>query len=1081
MVVRRLRPLILATFAVTAISTAQSTRERWAVILEEPPVAPKPEGARFADARSSIMSRQAALHETAQSRNLMPLGATQHLLNAIYVAGSEADARSFEGMPGVARVVRLRPIRMAAAPDDMALRLMNTQAAWNTLGGADRAGTGIRIAILDSGIDSTHPAFQDGSLVAPAGFPRVTRESDRAFTNNKVIVARSYIDQLVLGDRPEISRPDDLSARDRVGHGTAVAMLAAGVRHEGSFASASGVAPKAFLGNYKVFGSPGVNDFTFADVLIRALEDAAVVDRMDVATLSLGDVAEWGPLDRCSQNTRACDPFADAIENAVRNYRMAVVVSAGNNGDVGFNLPTPGTITSPGTAPAAITVGASTNGQIYYQSARPEGDGVPADFRRFNIRFADGPLPAAPFTAGLRDVASVADDGRSTTGCRPLGNGTLIGSIVIVNRGDCARPLKVTYAQRAGAVAVLLVQFDGDNAPVPFRGLDGTGIPLASIGATDAQRLRTLLRQNPELRVTLDPAYTTVNAPADEVAYFSSQGPAIGTGAIKPELVAVGTDLAVATQNYDANGSLYSADRYLSVQGTSFAVPLVAGAVALVKQRNTALTASDLKSAVVNSAGGTLTDFDNNGRPVTPARITAVGAGKLDVGRALTTVITADPATISFGAVTTGVLPSIPLNLTNTTSTPQNVRIEAQPTGRISVVPSTFALGSLSTTRVVVRLDARPQPGSYEGVLLISYGTQSIRVPYLYQVGDGVANNIYSLIGDFSQGYVNQGSGNTNERRRMSFKIVDRYGVPVPNVNVRWSVVSGGGRIDQANERTDEYGIGEAFIVLGAQLGEQVFRVEGAGLTQPFSVFVRQLPAIRTGGVVDAASGQSRGLAPGSYISIFGAGLADVTQVFRSPFLPVSLVGVSVSFDAPAQRLSVPGRIHFVSDGQINVQIPWELQGLTGVQMKVSIGDLSSAVLTVPLADFSPGFFEYQDSGSGRQLAAALDGSFALVSGANPVRRGQPIQFYVNGLGRVSNTPVSGEASAADPLSQTLETPVVQIAGRGAQVLFSGLAPGIVGLYQVNVIVPSDAPAGLQPVNLSIGGVAARATSIPVQ
>src|ERR1039457_2036386 len=111
---------------------------------------------------------------------------------------------------------------------------------------------------------------------------------------------------------------------------------------------------------------------------------------------------------------------------------------------------------------------------------------------------------------------------------------------------------------------------------------------------------------------------------------------------------------------------------------------------------------------------------------------------------------------------------------------------------------------------------------------------------------------------------------------------------------------------------------------------------------------------------MDAASIRTDfGLAPGSYITIKGTSLSDTIQVFSTPYLPVSLSTVSVSFDGGG--LSLPGHLHFVSPGQINVQIPWEFQGQSSVAMKVTIAgntaDLQSTVYTVPLANYAPAFF----------------------------------------------------------------------------------------------------------------------------
>jgi uncharacterized protein (TIGR03437 family) len=244
-----------------------------------------------------------------------------------------------------------------------------------------------------------------------------------------------------------------------------------------------------------------------------------------------------------------------------------------------------------------------------------------------------------------------------------------------------------------------------------------------------------------------------------------------------------------------------------------------------------------------------------------------------------------------------------------------------------------------------------------------------------------------------------------------------------------------------------------------------------------------QEPALRADGVVNAASGElGRGLAPGSYISLFGASFTDQTRVFGTNYLPLSLAGVSVGFDVPGQtNRSFPGVISFVSPGQINVQVPWELAGQSQVQLKVSNGDYSSARLTVPLNEVSPAFFEYTDAGSGRQLIAALNQGFQLVTGAAPATRGEVVQMYANGLGPVDNQPATGEAAPSSPLASCRIAPQVTIGGRSATVLFAGLAPGFVGLYQVNALVPTDAPAGIQPVVITMNGVAAKTASLPVR
>jgi uncharacterized protein (TIGR03437 family) len=253
----------------------------------------------------------------------------------------------------------------------------------------------------------------------------------------------------------------------------------------------------------------------------------------------------------------------------------------------------------------------------------------------------------------------------------------------------------------------------------------------------------------------------------------------------------------------------------------------------------------------------------------------------------------------------------------------------------------------------------------------------------------------------------------------------------------------------------------EADITVGSSIGQQVFRFEGGNLFAEITANVFPRPALSIDGVRDAASGEaSEGFAAGQYISLFGNALAPALKVFQGSELALALARASVSFDNEAQGISAPGRLHFVSPTQINVQIPWECEGLATVSMKVSIGDFSSEVVTLRLRPANPAFFEYTEPGTNRRFIAALDSNFALVGSNNAVPRGGIAQLYANGLGRVNNRPGSGLASPSNPLASTVEIPELTIGGRAAQVLFSGLAPGIVGLYQVNVSVPNDAPAG---------------------
>jgi minor extracellular serine protease Vpr len=196
----------------------------------------------------------------------------------------------------------------------------------------------------------------------------------------------------------------------------------------------------------------------------------------------------------------------------------------------------------------------------------------------------------------------------------------------------------------------------------------------------------------------------------------------------------------------------------------------------------------------------------------------------------------------------------------------------------------------------------------------------------------------------------------------------------------------------------------------------------------------------------------------------------------ETAILPLAIDRVYVSFDVPSAGLSVPGHLTYVSPTQIKVQVPWELQGQSSVQVKVSISYSNGNVVTVPVADYAPALFE---GSSG--MVAAIDAAYNAINSGNPARRGQVIELFANGLGPVTNQPASGDPAASSLLAVTKSVPTVTIGGQPAAVQFSGLAPGSAGLYQVNVTVPDGLRPGVQPVNLTIAGRTSKTLGVPVQ
>ena len=156
--------------------------------------------------------------QTLLSRHFNVVGSVSTLANAVFVVSNSSRMAEMRGIAGVADVI---PMRKLHPTINKATQLMNAPAAWTTLGGVSNAGKGIKIGIIDSGIDQNHPAFKDSTLTAPAGFPKCTtgHPEDCNYTNSKVIVARSYIRQQSAPSDPSNpaadSVPDDYSPRDR--------------------------------------------------------------------------------------------------------------------------------------------------------------------------------------------------------------------------------------------------------------------------------------------------------------------------------------------------------------------------------------------------------------------------------------------------------------------------------------------------------------------------------------------------------------------------------------------------------------------------------------------------------------------------------------------------------------------------------------------------------------------------------------------------------------------------------------------------------------------------------------------------
>jgi len=1120
-----------------------------------------------------VETKQAAVRQELAARNFQVFGSVSVLVNAIFVGAPASRVAELQSIPGV---IGVRPVRRFKLALNRATQLMNAPAAWNVLGGASNAGKGIKIAILDSGIDQTHPAFQDSTLPMPAGYPICTagHPEDCAYTSNKVIVARSYVRMLAAGSDPRNpaadSMPDDYSPRDRDGHGTAVASCAAAnstttpaITTNGGPLTIMGMAPKAYLGNYKITGSPGVLDGASDSAMIQAIEDA-LADHMDIASLSVVGPAFGGALDTgaiCglpNGPNNYCDPVAAAYEAAVK-AGMVVVAAAGNDGYNGYYYPAFNSINSPATAPSVIGVGATVNSHVFNPSVSVGGPGAPSSLVGIAAQNSDAIFPYvnnpsygasdALFPAVAAPLLDVAQTGNDGYACASLPAGSLNGAFALIERGPaggsaCSFNTKVANAQAAGAVGVILYMYDSSATINPegmgFSSANPLIGPVVMISNAAGMALKQYIAQHPGPAVTIDTAgieedlttydqVASLTVAANQFAGYSSMGPT-PDGAIKPDLVAtsgfdtdsydLGPDyydsdlpvpgaLYVAAQNFDPNGDLFSTSRYLAVgAGTSFATPLTAGAAALVKQAHPNFTPTQIKSALVNAASQTTTT-DEFGDAVDAEWI---GAGRLDAGAGVNASVTAEPSTISFGYVKSGGLPiAKPITITNLGSSSVSLAVAVAccstntTNGAVSGVtittnpPQTLTVAAGAAAPLTVTLSGTvPKASEYSGVVTLQGSGITLRIPFMFLVGSGVANNVNYVAGTGLEGAPGEDLGVLPV-----VQVTDQYGVPVAGAPVSLSSSQTGSLTFQSvpgepacspststtatSCPTDAYGFAWVDIALGAQVTYPTINVTAAGVTNQISVYIAAPPAITAAGVLNAADNKAP-IAPGSYISIYGTNLVDTDYLVSSSGdtatlttgndLPLVIDGTTVSFDVPSAGISVPGYVTFVSPGQINLQVPWELAGQSSVEIKVSVDDgyLMGNVVTVPLAQYTPSFF------AGNGNIAALDAiTYAYIQPSSPAHSGELLSLYANGLGPVTNQPASGAPAPGGPnLASTTTKPVVTIGGQQAQLGFWGLAPGYPGLYQLNVTVPPGL-TGNQQVTVSIGGQTSPAVLLAVQ
>jgi uncharacterized protein (TIGR03437 family) len=234
----------------------------------------------------------------------------------------------------------------------------------------------------------------------------------------------------------------------------------------------------------------------------------------------------------------------------------------------------------------------------------------------------------------------------------------------------------------------------------------------------------------------------------------------------------------------------------------------------------------------------------------------------------------------------------------------------------------------------------------------------------------------------------------------------------------------------------------------------------GQSLTLPFTITAATPAPVTITGIVNAASSLPS-IAPGSLVSIYGANLASGAAASSTFPLPVSMNGTSVTING------TPAPLAYVSPGQINAQVPYAIAAGNAI-LEAQSGAGKSAPVSFSVSATAPGVFV---TTGGQAIAQNFPG-YAANSSQNPVQPGQYLIVYLTGQGLVNPAVATGAAAPSAPLALPVAPVQAQIGGASAVITFAGLMPGFAGLLQMNLIVP-EIPAGEQPLDISIGGVAA--------
>ena len=641
--------------------------------------------------REQLEAQQNRLLGDLAAAGAQVVGQMQDAYNGIQVIVPQSSLIQLASLPGVAAIHALPTFDL----DNVnGVPFVGAPQAWQSFG---VTGTGVKVGILDTGIDYTHADFGGPGTVAAwnAAMATSTEPANPSLFGPAAPKVKGGFD--FVGDAYDARNPrsipvPDPNPLDCNGHGTHTAgtltgfgVLGDGATFSGPYNSSTisshtwkvgpGVAPQADLYVYRVFGCAGSSN------VVALAINRAVADGVDVISMSLGS-----PLGGTS------DPTSVAAQNAFKDG-IAVVASAGNQGGNAYLVGSPSTAS--GVLSVAAIDGSSPNypgATLDLKSSAGTSAGSVLAIDANGAAIPSGPLPVKV----LRNA-----DGSISLGCNKAEYAGAAGMLVVTRRGNCARVARAIFGDEAGAAAVVMINNDSGFPPFegPITSNPDTGeqhnvtIPFLGVRAADKSALIAADGGSVTLAVAHVP-----NLGYTMAASFTSGGPRNPDSAPKPDVMAPGVSVASAGMG-TGTGFLFSS-------GTSMACPMTAGIAALVKEAHPSWSGARIKAAIMNTANPNL-NLGYNSR--------LAGTGVVQAQNAVNSSVIAttsdDLDSVAFGYVAGSgdYLATKAFTLTNEGSAPATYNLVAVKNGslrgaNITIAPTHVAVAAGATSNIQVSL-----------------------------------------------------------------------------------------------------------------------------------------------------------------------------------------------------------------------------------------------------------------------------------------------------------------------------------------------------------------------------------------